>query len=213
MMGVLGFTESVGPIHAALTCVNSTAGQTFCTESSTGFFASIGILLIIEIAIGVLAIVAAVKVVSKAGYSGWWVLIAIIPIVGSVFFLVFAFSTWPVTLEVQRLRAQLAGRNYGAPGGYGSPEGYGGQRGPTGSGGGPAIGGGLLGPAQTDPEHAPIPSFGQFLRNEAGSGDPPADASSPAMAQHPPAGWFPAPGGPPGQQRYWDGTTWTEHFA
>lgn len=30
--------------------------------------------------------------------------------------------------------------------------------------------------------------------------------------QHQPAGWFPAPDRP-GQQRYWDGSQWTEHYA
>src|SRR4051794_35133513 len=28
----------------------------------------------------------------------------------------------------------------------------------------------------------------------------------------PPSGWFPDPQGPPGQQRWWDGSTWTEHI-
>jgi len=34
----------------------------------------------------------------------------------------------------------------------------------------------------------------------------------PAPALMPPAGWYPDPGRP-GAQRYWDGTTWTEHHT
>ena len=35
-------------------------------------------------------------VVRKAGYSGWWVLLGFVPIVGLVMLWVFAFSRWPV---------------------------------------------------------------------------------------------------------------------
>ena len=196
MQGVIGYGESLGTIHAALTCVTTSSGQAVCTEPSSGFLAGFGILLIIEIAIVVLGIVAAVKIVSKAGYSGWWVLIALIPIVGSVFFLVFAFSTWPVTLEVQRLKS-LAGRTYGGPQGFGG----GWARGDDAAAPGAT-------PGVTDHENVAMPSFGQFLRGETGD-----DATSPPQTQQPAAGWYPSPGGSPGQQRYWDGTGWTDHFA
>jgi energy-coupling factor transporter transmembrane protein EcfT len=35
-------------------------------------------------------------VVKKAGYSGWWVLLGLVPIVGLVMLWVFAFSRWPI---------------------------------------------------------------------------------------------------------------------
>ena len=35
-------------------------------------------------------------VVRKAGYSGWWVLLGFVPIVGLVMLWVFAFARWPV---------------------------------------------------------------------------------------------------------------------
>lgn len=31
------------------------------------------------------------------------------------------------------------------------------------------------------------------------------------MSATPPGDWYPDPQGPPGQQRWWDGTAWTEH--
>ena len=59
------------------------------------------VFLVIELGIGVLTIVAGVKVISKAGYSGWWILITLVPIVGFVMFLVFAFSKWPVQVRLE----------------------------------------------------------------------------------------------------------------
>jgi uncharacterized membrane protein YhaH (DUF805 family) len=44
----------------------------------------------------VLTVIAWVKILSKAGYSGWWVLIALVPFVNIIMFFVFAFADWPV---------------------------------------------------------------------------------------------------------------------
>lgn len=52
--------------HADELCLQR--GQELC--SSSGFFASLGILLLVYLAILVIGIIAAVKVVTKAGYSG-----------------------------------------------------------------------------------------------------------------------------------------------
>jgi hypothetical protein len=195
-------------IHLALTCVTDSAGQPICTDTSAGFFAGLGILLFIYIAIAVLGIVAAVKVVTKAGYSGWWVLICLVPLVGSVFVLIFAFSTWPITREVESLRAQLANRGgYGRAGGYGVGPDLGAGPGPTPSGQVPII--------PTPAEEVSMPPFRQVV----GEVTIRPDASGPgsvettlATPQHPPAGWFPSPGGPPGQLRYWDGTGWSDQY-
>jgi hypothetical protein len=35
-------------------------------------------------------------VIKKAGYSGWWVLLGLVPIVGLIMLWVFAFSRWPI---------------------------------------------------------------------------------------------------------------------
>ena len=201
MSGVLGHAPAFATIHAALVCSTDSAGQTICSGVSAGFFASLGILLFVYIAVAVLGIIAAVKIVSKAGYSGWWVLIGLIPLVGSIFVLVFAFSTWPVTREVEMLRSQVGARGYGRGGGYGP--------GPASDDPGP--GPGPIGPGERAPEDVSMPSFGQFMRRDAAdAGVEQVPATVPS--QHPPAGWFPAPGGAPGQLRYWDGTAWTDHY-
>ena len=78
---------------------------------------AIGVFLVIpfliELTVGVLVIVAWVQVLKKAGYSGWWVLIGLVPLVNLVMFMVFAFSDWP------NLRPARGARYYGG-GAYGA---------------------------------------------------------------------------------------------
>jgi uncharacterized membrane protein YhaH (DUF805 family) len=71
--------------------------------------------LAIELVVAVISIVATVRVITKAGYSGWWILISFVPFVNLVMFLVFAFSKWPVE---QRLEAaERSGRQGPEPNG------------------------------------------------------------------------------------------------
>ncbi len=52
---------------------------------------------ILYIAFAIFLIYCQVRIVQRAGYSGWWVLITIVPIVGIVMMFVFAYSNnWPV---------------------------------------------------------------------------------------------------------------------
>ncbi|WP_303978082.1 hypothetical protein [Dongia mobilis] len=37
-----------------------------------------------------------VKIIKKAGYSGWWILTFFVPLLNLIMLWVFAFSTWPV---------------------------------------------------------------------------------------------------------------------
>lgn len=88
------------------------------------------ILLLVELTVIVISIVASVKIVTKAGYSGWYVLLSFVPLVNVVAFLVFAFSKWPIE---QRLETAMRQRQPMGPDG---PYGWGGPR-----GGGPNFGG------------------------------------------------------------------------
>ena len=72
-------------------------------SNGSGLGAIFGVLVLVYIAIAVVAIVAWVKIITKAGYSGWWVLIGLVPIANIVMFLVFAFSDWPA---LQQARGQ-----------------------------------------------------------------------------------------------------------
>jgi hypothetical protein len=40
--------------------------------------------------------VPAAKILRKSGYSGWWVLISLVPLLNIIMFWVFAFARWPL---------------------------------------------------------------------------------------------------------------------
>lgn len=202
----------IGAMPAALTgghgtlatCVTSSTGRLVCT-STTGLGAAFFVFLILEIAILVVSIVAAVQIVTKAGYSGWWVLTAIVPILNIVMFLVFAFSDWPVRRELAGLRSP-----WGSPGGgaYGSPPGSWGGPGPW--------GGGAAAPWSTSDPYAPTAAgpagtYGARPETSGPTGSAPAGAnpapfvqgsSSPVEGDRSPSGEVdrsssPGPGGEP----------------
>jgi hypothetical protein len=86
----------------------------------------------------VLGLVAMGKVLSKAGYSAWFVLLGLIPLVNLVMFLVFAFSDWPVQQELWRWRQGYGSPTVsGGPSPYGEANPYGGPPGPYGGPPGP----------------------------------------------------------------------------
>ena len=57
------------------------------------------------VALVLLILIGWVKILTKAGYSGWWVLIGFVPLVNFIMLLVFAFSDWPVLREMRGLRS------------------------------------------------------------------------------------------------------------
>ena len=61
--------------------------------------------LVLYVAVAVIFFIAYVRIIQKAGYSGWWILVGLVPILNVVMFLVFAFSRWPVLRERDALRA------------------------------------------------------------------------------------------------------------
>jgi len=44
-----------------------------------------------------------VRILANAGYSPWWVLVSLIPLVNLAFFFVFAYSDWPLLKELRNL--------------------------------------------------------------------------------------------------------------
>ena len=67
-----------------------------------------GAALVVYVAVAVLFFIAYVRIIQKAGYSGWWVLVGLVPILNVVMFLVFAFARWPVLRERDALRSGSA---------------------------------------------------------------------------------------------------------
>ena len=42
-----------------------------------------------------------VKILNKAGYSGWWLLLTFLPIINFIMLYVFAFADWPSLRRVR----------------------------------------------------------------------------------------------------------------
>lgn len=134
-------TPHTGPAALAA-CVPAGAMHSACGGPPLGVLV-VGGILIVYLAVLVLSIVAWVKIVTKAGYSGWWVLVTFVPVLNFVMMLVFAFSRWPALAESELGRARSAGTP-----GYGPDAGWGGgwPPGGTGLGGAPQGMGGSVGP-------------------------------------------------------------------
>jgi hypothetical protein len=64
--------------------------------------------LIIDAAIAIPLLVATYFILRKAGYSGWCVLLAAVPVVNVVCFFVFAFQKWPAIKELEWRRSTAA---------------------------------------------------------------------------------------------------------
>jgi uncharacterized membrane protein YhaH (DUF805 family) len=54
-----------------------------------------GLYWLIMIAVTVIWLIPAIKILHKAGYSGWWCLLLFVPVVNIVMYWVFAFARWP----------------------------------------------------------------------------------------------------------------------
>lgn len=76
------------------------------------------VLLLLYIPLLVFVVSAYVRIIQKAGYSGWWVLMAIVPIGNLVMLGLFAFKEWPSRRELEYLRGYAA---YTGLAGYARP--------------------------------------------------------------------------------------------
>jgi hypothetical protein len=66
--------------------------------------------LVQVVTIGTAAVFVAgtVQIVRRAGYSGWFALLALAPIVNILAFLLFAFREWPVQSELREAQERTA---------------------------------------------------------------------------------------------------------
>lgn len=75
-------------------------------SAGIGFF-----MILVGLVFFVINIWATSEIISKAGYSRWWVLSQFVPVFGLIMFFVFAFSKWPV-LERQSWASRYAAQQY-----------------------------------------------------------------------------------------------------
>jgi hypothetical protein len=59
---------------------------------------------------------ASISICRRAGYSGWWGLLMLVPIVDVIFFLIFAWRTWPIERELAALRLGIKNPQNHIPG-------------------------------------------------------------------------------------------------
>ncbi len=60
------------------------------------------ILIITTIAFFIIPIIALWKIITKAGFSGWLVILAFIPLINIALFLFIAFAKWPIEKELEK---------------------------------------------------------------------------------------------------------------
>jgi len=67
-------------------------------------------MLLINVPLMAATIWAYVRIIQKAGYSGWNVLWAFVPVGNIIMLFVFAFSEWPVNVRLRELETQVFGQ-------------------------------------------------------------------------------------------------------
>ena len=100
-----------------------TIAATNSSNASGGLIVFFVLLSLVYLAVLVASIWAYVRIVRRTGFSGWWVLMGLVPIGNIVVFLMWAFREWPIQQELAALRAQVYGTTSPPP--YGGPPGYG----------------------------------------------------------------------------------------
>jgi len=104
---------------------NTPANQLGCVSVPGKVTAILLFLVAFGVVVFIFTLLCDVKIISKAGYSGWFVLTAFVPILNIVMFIIFAFAKWPVQEQLEAAQ-RAAGRGYPPP-----PFAQGPPRGPT----------------------------------------------------------------------------------
>ena len=141
---------TLGGVNAT-TCTTQTGAPVNCLSLPGQVKGAFVVFLVVGIAVVIFSLVCQVKIISKAGYSGWYVLTGFVPILGFVMFLIFAFGKWPIQERLESAERGM-GRGYPPPPSYSGVPGGGGGPGPT-----PMAGGG---PGPTPYPGSPPPAGG-----------------------------------------------------
>lgn len=81
-----------------------------------GLVAAVGAMWFVTLIIGIVSLIAWAQILKKAGKSPWMCLLWLVPIVGIVYYFIFAFSEWPVVQELKALKGQNPqASTYGKP--------------------------------------------------------------------------------------------------
>jgi hypothetical protein len=194
---VLGTSVAVASLHAAV-CPpgqeqflsgQTQNGQVVCIPDVVSHkLTTFGIgLIVFVILVGIFSLICQVKIITKAGYSGWYVLTGFVPILGTVMFLIFVFRKWPIQERLERAERGV-GRGY-PPGPFTGMPGP-----PPGGGPGPAPYGG---PPTGPPAGSFVPQPQPAMAG-AGPGPGPGPVAAPVAVAPAPGPVAVAVGGQPG---------------
>ncbi len=143
--------------------------------------AAIWLLSLLGFVLAVVFVIAYVQIVRRAGYSGWWILILLVPVLNVVMLLIFAYKEWPIQRELRELRGWANQIQRGpAPSGYPQDPAYGGYG--SGAGGTPGGTAGGYGPPTSGPA-TPGPAQSGPPQSESPENRPPQ--GGPTRAGHP----------------------------
>ena len=82
--------------------------------------AVLAVLILLYVVLIVFVIWCCVRIIRRTGYSGWWILMSLVPIGNLIMLGFFAFKEWPIQRELNYLRQHAA--MTGLPGyGHGQP--------------------------------------------------------------------------------------------
>jgi hypothetical protein len=70
--------------------------------------------VVVSLVAAVLLLCSGVQVLQRAGYSAWWVLLLLVPLVNLIAVVGFAFTTWPVERQAEEASLRLRHHEYGA---------------------------------------------------------------------------------------------------
>jgi uncharacterized membrane protein YhaH (DUF805 family) len=112
MSGRVGCDRGLGA-SSSKTSVNYEPGTT--SHLNGGVLA---VLIVLYVALIVFVIWCYVRIIRRTGYSGWWILMSLVPIGNLIMLGFFAFKEWPIQRELTYLRQHAA--MTGLPG-YGTP--------------------------------------------------------------------------------------------
>jgi hypothetical protein len=96
---MLGLTGSPGATTVSCTSLPGQVGT--CVSLPSGVSHVFEVFAVVAVVVFAFNLLCLIKVVTKAGYSGWWVLTAFVPIMNLVMFLAFTFGKWPVQTRLE----------------------------------------------------------------------------------------------------------------
>ena len=99
---------------SAVQCTNVSGQVNSCFSLPHNVSVFFGVFGVFFVLVFLFSLVCQIKIITKAGYSGWYVLTAFVPILNIVMFLVFAFGKWPIQTRLEN--AERGGsRGYAPP--------------------------------------------------------------------------------------------------